>query len=225
MKKNMEWGILFVVVCAVFCGCVVPQKPVEKPDDDYDIDEIVAELVESTKHHANQPNEDKPKDAENNIDPNQQKPLTDEKVADGEKSVSPFGFGPYPEIPADFPDQDIFHPNKYGQAAKENPNYELMDRVRLELWKRGVRGIEGMSISGNTGLVTPTIQGIAYADWEPRWGFFGIGFGKRYTGLSGHPDDFGALGLDGIEIPKGVKVFHSSKAIDPYLLLKIPKEK
>ena len=214
MQKYVNWGIMFVIVCAVFCGCVM-----EIPDEEYDIDEIVAELVESTKHHAEQQDADKPKEAKNNIDPDKQKPL-----ADKEKRISPHGFGPYPEIPADFPQQDIFdHPDL------SNPNFELMDRVWVELWKRGVRGISGMSISNQTGMVTPTIRGIVYAEWEPILEFGVIGFGMRYTSISGHPKDMiGPPGPPGpfdagMKIAQGVKVFHRSKGVDPYLLLKIPK--
>lgn len=214
MQKYINWSIIFVIVCAVFCGCVA-----EKPDDEYNIDEIVAELVESSKHHAKQQDTDKPKEAKNNTDTNEQKPLVDK-----EERVSPFGFGPYPEIPADFPQQDIFD-----RAPQGSPNHELISRVWLELWKRDVRGITGMSISNRTGMVTPTIQGVAFADWEPILDFGVFGFGTRYTSVSGHPKDMMELPEDpgpfsaGIKIARGVKVFHKSKAINPYLLLKIPK--
>lgn len=215
MRKYIDWGILFVIICAVFCGCVA-----EKPDpEDYDVDKIVAELVEITKHHAKQQDTDKPKEAKNNNGTNKQKPL-----ADKEEHVSPFGFGPYPEIPADFPDQNIFD-----RAPQDSANHELISRVWLELWKRGVRGITGMSISNQTGMVTPTIRGIAYADWEPIWDFGVFGFGTLYTSISGHPKDMigppeepGPFSA-GMKIARGVKVFHESKGIDPYLLLKIPK--
>lgn len=216
MRNNIYWGLLFVVVCAVFCGCAA-----EKPDpEDYDVDKVVAKLVEHSKHHRKEPLADEPNQAEN-----KQKPLADKNIADKEERVSPFGFGPYPEIPADFPIQDIF--DQGGKGA----NFELMDRVWVELWKRGVRGISGMSISHQTGLVQPTIKGIAFADWEPSLEILGIGFGRRITSIGGHPEDMvhhpghpGPPNLDGPKIKRGVKIFHKSEGIDPYLLLKIPKE-
>lgn len=209
MRNNIYWGLLFVAICAVICGCDM-EKP--KPDqDDYDVDKIVAKLVENTKHHRKEPIADKPKQIKN-----KQKPLADEK-----ERVSPFGFGPYPEIPADFPRQDIF--DRQGDV-----NLELMNRVWVELWKQGVRGISGMTISQRTGMVHPTIKGIAYADWQPKWEFLGIGFGNRITRLKGHPDDsgfpVGPPDPDGPKIREGIKVFHISEGIDPYLFLKIPKE-
>ena len=194
MRNNIYWGLLFVAICAIFCGCVA-----EKPDpEDYDVDKIVAELVEHTKHHRKEPIADEPNQAKN-----KQKPVADEKVAD-------------------FPIQDIFGKDH------EYTDFELMNHVKMELWNRGVHGITGMSISHQTGLIHPTIKGIAFADWEPSLEIFGIGFGRRYTRISGHPDDFpkpGPPGPVGMKIKPGVKVFHISEGINPYLLLKIPKEK
>ena len=100
-----------------------------------------------------------------------------------------------------------------------------MNRVWIELWKRGVRGITGMSISHESGLVHPTIQGIMYVDWEPRWGLFGFGFGRRISGISGHPDNFGEpFGPDEPKIPRGIKVFDMSEGIAPYKLLNLPQK-
>ena len=47
--------------------------------------------------------------------------------------VSPFGFGPYPEIPMDYP-----HLENWDQIADEDdPEWELMARVMIKLWKQG----------------------------------------------------------------------------------------
>ncbi|MDE0313887.1 MAG: hypothetical protein OXM61_03215 [Candidatus Poribacteria bacterium] len=206
MPKNTYWMVLLVIICVVLFGCVNERS-------DYDIDEIVDELVESTKHHAEQPMADKPEDKKTDPDPAEQTDAVEEV------RVSPHGFGPYPDIPADFPRQDIF------EQGGQGPNFELMDRVWLELWKRGVRGISGMSISHNNGLVYPTIRGIAYADWEPRWELFGFGFGKKYSGWSGHPGDFPRdPDIGRPKMPRGIKIFDMSEGIDPYKLLDLPKE-
>ena len=211
MRNNIYWGLLLVAVCAVFCGCAM-EKP--KPDpDDYDVDKVVAELVESTKHYRKEPVADKPKRIKN-----KQKPL-----ANKEERLSSFGFGLYPEIPEGFPRPDYFT-----QHGKLSRGHELMGRVWVELWNRGVRGISGMTISNDTEMVYPTIKGVVYANWMPKWEFLGIGFGSRITRLKGHPEDkIGhpmPPGQGELAIPQDIKVFHISEGIDPYLLLKIPKE-
>ena len=87
MRKNLYLGLLPVIVCIILCGCGFEKK-------DYDIDKIVEELVESTKHHAEQPIVDKSEGGKNDSTP-----LAEEITDVKEGRVSPFGFGPYPEIP------------------------------------------------------------------------------------------------------------------------------
>ncbi len=213
MRKNLYLALLLLIVNVVLFGCGFEKK-------EHDIDKIVEELVESTKHHAEQPIDDKSENVQNDPPPENTTSLAEETTDVKEVRISPFGFGPYPEIPTDFPIQNIFD-----QSGQNSPNFELMDRVWVELWKRGVRGITGMSISNESGLVHPTIQGIMYVNWEPRWELFGFGFGRRISGISGHPDDFGEpFGPDEPKIPKGIKVFDMSEGIDPYKLLNLPKK-
>ena len=83
-----------------------------------------------------------------------------------EVRVSKFGFGPYPEIPADFPQQNIFYRAYYtdpNYRYKDEPGYELMDRLQIELWKRGVRGICGLAASPN-GIIYVTLEDDIPAD-------------------------------------------------------------
>ncbi len=53
--------------------------------------------------------------------------------------VSPFGFGVFPKIPTDFPDQDIW--NVIQKRSVHDPKgaktLELLARVRIELWEQG----------------------------------------------------------------------------------------
>ena len=68
-------------------------------------------------------------------------------------------------------------------------------------------------------------RGIMYVNWQSRWELFGFGFGRRISGKSGHPDDFGEpFGPDEPKIPKGIKIFDMSEGIDPYKLLNLPKK-
>ena len=74
-----------------------------------------------------------------------------------EFNVSPFGFGAYPEVPADYPFQERLWDN----ATPEN---ELLIRVQIKLWNQGTR-TKGAAFSSN-GLVYPTISGVLYVEWR-----------------------------------------------------------
>ena len=73
--------------------------------------------------------------------------------------VSPFGFGAFPRIPADFPDQDIW--NKVKKRSISDPNgaktLELLARVRIELWNQGKR---------TKGVIMDSSSGLIYSDSE-----------------------------------------------------------
>lgn len=95
---------------------------------------------------------------------------------------SPFGFGPYPEIPADFP----FREEVLGWD-NPTPENELSVRVHIKLWKQGIQATS-VALSSN-GLIYPFMHGVLYVEWttvpdnDPEFG------GQRYTShISGHPD-------------------------------------
>ena len=148
-----------------------------------------------------------------------------------EVRVSKFGFGPYPELPADFPWPDLFDPPYYTEKPnhpyKDNPNYELMHRLWVELWKRG-ENIEGFGTRYSTGLFYPTIRGTIYVKWGPRRKLFGQEFGGRtIRSIDGHPDDIDRLEGARTEndIPSDLKVLDMSEGINPYQFLNLPKPK
>lgn len=70
---------------------------------------------------------------------------------------SPHGFGPYPEIPLNFPNPEIFD---YPMSAKS----ELRHRVKVKLWAMGERP-EGTTFGPN-GLVYPLYRDTVYVDWS-----------------------------------------------------------
>ena len=127
--------------------------------------------------------------------------------------VSPFGFGPYPEIPPDFPQQRLFS-NHYGTAEAE-----LLDRVRVKLWKEGIRP-DGIGWLQSTGLYYPTVRGTIYVRWAE------IGGKKYITRLRSHPvDHFDITKYRFIDdIPSHLKVLDFSEGIDPYEYLGLSKE-
>lgn len=71
-------------------------------------------------------------------------------------NLSPFGFGAYPEVPVDYPFQDRLWDN-------DTPEHELLVRLRIKLWKQGIKTKGAMY--GENGLVYPTISGVIYVKW------------------------------------------------------------
>ncbi len=81
--------------------------------------------------------------------------------------VSPFGFGPYPEIPTDYP-QNLSPSWTWSAEEKERSSNlltdELMDRVLIQLWNQGEKGIIGGSTGGSR--VYPHYPKTVYATYE-----------------------------------------------------------
>ncbi len=71
--------------------------------------------------------------------------------------TSPFGFGPYPEVPADFPFQEQLWDNA-------TPELELLVRARIKLWKQGAHTTGAMF--DDNGLIYPSIPGVIYVKWH-----------------------------------------------------------
>ena len=95
--------------------------------------------------------------------------------------TSPFGFGAYPEVPADYPFQERLWDNA-------TPEHELLVRVEVKLWKQGTQ-TKGSMFDTNNGLIYPTIPGVLYVKWR----YIEEGdpdlVGRRYAGrVSGDGD-------------------------------------
>ncbi len=131
--------------------------------------------------------------------------------------VSPYGFGPYPELPKGF--GPITWPRK-------SANSELRIRVKIKLLKQGIP-VEGSVMSN--GLVYPIIKGVRYVIW-------GESDGKQYLRRSlGHPDDGDYMrtikkeknardeSITAADFP-GIKLVPFEEGgIDPYTFLDLPK--
>ena len=188
--------------------------------------------AESTTPTAKKPINKIGEGTETKTEPAQSAATAQTKAA--EVRVSKFGFGPYPELPADFPWQDLFDPPFYSEDPndpyKDDPIYELMYRVHVELWKRG-ENVEGMGTLDSTGLIYPTIRGTIYVEWIPRWKVFGKEIGRKIRYIDGHPDDIERLQshlkegkpLTEKDIPSDFKVLDISEGIDPYKFLNLTK--
>ena len=77
--------------------------------------------------------------------------------------VSPFGFGPYPEVPTDYFGEPIWTLDS-GLPYYAQREIELIDRVLIKLWQQGDRSIVG----GSTykGKILPHYKNTAYIRWS-----------------------------------------------------------
>ncbi len=81
--------------------------------------------------------------------------------------VSPFGYGPYPEVPADYFGEPIWvrEPHILSDFPDEaRRNIELIDRVLVKLWQQGHRGIVGGSTFD--GKIYPHYDDVVYVRWK-----------------------------------------------------------
>ena len=128
-----------------------------------------------------------------------------------EVAVSPYGFGPYPELP----------PEWKGAFPPVSVKHELMVRVAVKLREQGVN-VDGVSMED--GFVFPNIKGIRYVRWKVN------SEGTRYISAgTGHPADGRRLHairmekgapLTESDIPSDIRlVSYEEGRIDPYAFL------
>ena len=157
----------------------------------------------------------------------EEKALLAAEVVEEPQRVSPFGFGPYPEVPSDYPeapiwDEDPDYPGGDGDFGSDfMRGMELIERVLIKLWTQGHRATSG-SI-GSDDMVLPLYPNTVYITWgyteEPD------GTVTRYAqGITSSPDVSESV-FDAISegtIPFGIKVLnHEDDAIDPFTFLNL----
>ena len=135
--------------------------------------------------------------------------------------VSLFGFGVYPDIPPDFPEQDVWEriEELYQSDAELAEDCELMARVQIKLWKQGLHSV-GASRDRQTGLIYPHYPNTAYVRWA--WDVDENGHPIRYAaGVKGGADlaQYNHYFAEG-EIPPHITVIdYEDAGIDPYQFL------
>ena len=125
--------------------------------------------------------------------------------------VSPFGFGPYPKLPPDFP-------KDYWERSSTNKEAELLARVRVKLLEQG-KNVIGTGM--HKGLILPTIPNTIYVEWDE------VGTERYVARMMGDPsvvnrimtETQGRLPKEQ-DIPTNVTVInYLDGAIDPYQFL------
>ncbi len=157
----------------------------------------------------------------------EEKALFTAEVVDEPQPVSPFGFGPYPEVPSDFPRDPIWVADPDYPEGDEHlgsdfmRDMELINRVLIKLWNQG-RRVSSASMS--KGQVFPHYPNTVYVEWdyteEPD------GTTTRYASEITSGYDVSQSVHDAIRkegtIPFGIKELnHDADGIDPYTFLNL----
>ena len=157
----------------------------------------------------------------------EEKALLTAEVVEETQPVSPFGFGPYPEVPSDFPRDPVWVADPDYPEGDEHlgsdfmREIELINRVLIKLWNQGHRAT---SASMSDGLVYPGYPDTVYVTWkyieEPD------GTMTRYaSGISSGPEVplsvHDSIREEGA-VPFGIKeLSHEDDGIDPYTFLNL----
>ena len=136
---------------------------------------------------------------------------------------SPYGLGPYPEIPPDFPKQGIFDRlERHAKTGHANVSHELIYRVLIKLWHQGKKTDSAIR-DGDNGKVYPLYKDTVYVTWselEHKDGSIEtyIGSYLSHTALADYEDSV----ANGTQ-PSWLKVVRREDGgIDPYSFLDLP---
>ena len=148
---------------------------------------------------------------------------TEEETA--EVPVSPYGFGPYPEVPSDYFGEPIWirDPGLFSDFPDDaRKNIELIDRVLVKLWQQGDREIVGGSTYN--GKVYPHYDNVVYVRWE-EVELPGGGVHRYVSRLKGAGEGPTPHDISTGNIPPNFKVVELDDAgFDPYQFLNFKYE-
>ncbi len=181
--------------------------------------------TESTKPPAETPTAEKPTHEKNIIMTEDIQDVETETQGDTATLVdvlmSPYGFGPYPELPPDYPGAEDPKFWTYQRTVKN----ELMERVCIKLWKQGKR-THGASFEN--GLVYPIYPNTLIIKWKTEETPFGTRKVARRAKGSPETEDFQrsfrVSPPTEDDIPSYITVIDFEDAgIDPYDFLDLDK--
>ena len=85
-----------------------------------------------------------------------------EEVADELPRESVFGLGPLPDIPPDFPRQNMWE--HIERSSRTSIGHELIGRVLIKYWNQGKKTASGV-LAGDNGRVYPLWKDTVYVEW------------------------------------------------------------
>ncbi len=234
-------GVGFLIVFAVACylwyqhdiapykqeaaeaAKIARQWDIEKAETDNTAETVSPQVpAESTPPTADSPIIETPVTKE--IEPTQAQTEALAQTAETQDvPVSPFGFGPYPEVPQGFPSniRVIWQwPNiKYSDEAKMN--FELAARVLIKLWNEGDTAFTGCRIASDQ-KVYPHYPDVIYVKYVEKQLEDGS-ISKTIGGLSRGADlpEITPEMLESGEIPGFRLIDEKEGGIDPYDFLNL----
>ena len=139
--------------------------------------------------------------------------------------VSPFGFGPYPEVPADFSHDPVWidYPNTRNALGGSSMMraLELCDRVLVELWHRGEHTDGGKIRSDD--MVLPFYEDTVYVRWDYTENPDGTTtrYARQMTSGPAIPEGVFDAISKGV-VPAGITILDpSNHKIDPFAFLNL----
>ncbi len=191
------------------------QSEIEKSEKSKVAKQAADAPAESTTQTAEKPRSEIAAKVENPTDVviNQQAGTPVGIAVKSDEKVSPYGFGPYPKLPQDFPEQDFWE-------FPRDKNMELMDRVLIKLWEQGKRP---HGVTMEEGFVYPTLPNTLIVEWKTEITPFGTR--KKVVRVQYPPEavSFIRFPIYESDIPQHFKVIEFKDAgIDPYQFLDLP---
>ncbi len=134
-------------------------------------------------------------------------------------TISPHGFGEFPEVPKDYNDIVVWNQGDYYNLSSEaQRQFELLDRVLIKLWTSGERNFKGGIIDGKTDKVYPNYFNTVYITVKERVSNDGIVV-PHITLQHGKVP----VGVDILNPPSNITVLdYESSGIDPFQYLDLP---
>ena len=158
-----------------------------------------------------------------NIDNDKAQKAASLENTDADIHVSPYGFGPYPEVPSDFPGIISWN-DPEGQANlpdHANKNIELIERVLIKLWTQGDKSFHG-SGSTHNGKIYPHYDNtvyVLYYEYELPDGTM-----QRYPAYAKSGPQVIYSIEDLLNPPDHLRILDlNSSGIDPYQFLNLPQ--
>ena len=216
MEKQMKWGLatlmLLLGIAAVFL--FIDKDTETKPK--YTLGQQTKDLL---KQDVKSPQQAETPGAEKRQPPPGTSATTqDTNITTAEKpppKMSPFGLGPYPEIPEKMNAPYLWE----GCQTLED---ELLTRVIIKMHNEGIRDkYSSVGINHGTGLIIPIEYGSILVEYETDEN------GEQIIcSVEGHPDDVppGIIYTHASEIPSHLKIVTVDEiAINPHEYLNIEK--
>ncbi len=130
--------------------------------------------------------------------------------------ASPFGYGPFPEVPEDFPFCAVWlQTDYYDLPVDEQRSSEILDRVLVKLWSEGIRNFKGAKYDQKNGKVYPSYFDTVYITVADRV----LPDGTVLPSII-HQVGRAPIGVDLLNPPPNLKVLdYETSGIDPFQYL------